>query len=100
GSPRVLPSSPARRSSDLEFLPRALAALKDAGVTVHGDERVRAYSADVVPATEDDFYAEYLSLDIAAAVVDSLDDAIAHIRKYGSDRKSTRLNSSHVKSRM
>jgi len=67
-----------------EFLPRALAALKDAGVTVHGDERVRAYSADVVPATEDDFYAEYLSLDIAAAVVDSLDDAIAHIRKYGS----------------
>src|SRR5690606_40910981 len=35
-------------------------------------------------STEDDFYAEYLSLDIAAAVVDSLDDAIAHIRKYGS----------------
>ncbi|MEZ0077369.1 glutamate-5-semialdehyde dehydrogenase [Planotetraspora sp. GP83] len=67
-----------------EFVPRALAALKDAGVTVHGDERVRAYSADVVPATEEDFTSEYLSLDIAAAVVDSLEDAVAHIRRYGS----------------
>ncbi|WP_433223952.1 glutamate-5-semialdehyde dehydrogenase [Microtetraspora malaysiensis] len=66
------------------FLPRALTALKDAGVTVHGDERVRAYGADVVAATEEDFSAEYLSLDIAAAVVDSLDDAVRHIRAYGS----------------
>ncbi|WP_433421624.1 glutamate-5-semialdehyde dehydrogenase [Microtetraspora malaysiensis] len=66
------------------FLPRALTALKDAGVTVHGDERVRAYGADVVAATEEDFSAEYLSLDIAAAVVDSLDDAVRHIRTYGS----------------
>ncbi|WP_067186304.1 glutamate-5-semialdehyde dehydrogenase [Microtetraspora niveoalba] len=67
-----------------EFLPRALTALKDVGVTVHGDERVRAYGADVVAATEEDFFAEYLSLDIAAAVVDSLDDAVRHIRTYGS----------------
>ncbi|GIH70205.1 glutamate-5-semialdehyde dehydrogenase [Sphaerimonospora thailandensis] len=67
-----------------EFLPRALAALKDAGVTVHGDERVCGHGADVVPATEEDFATEYLSLDIAAAVVDSLDDAVAHIRRYGS----------------
>lgn len=66
------------------FVPRALTALKDAGVTVHGDERVRAYGADVVAATEEDFTSEYLSLDIAAAVVDSLDDAVAHIRRYGS----------------
>ncbi|MCC5577906.1 glutamate-5-semialdehyde dehydrogenase [Microtetraspora sp. AC03309] len=67
-----------------EFLPRALTALKDAGVTLHGDERVRAHGADVVVATEEDFFAEYLSLDIAAAVVDSLDDAVRHIRTYGS----------------
>ncbi|MBP2706699.1 glutamate-5-semialdehyde dehydrogenase [Microbispora sp. RL4-1S] len=67
-----------------EFLPRALAALAGAGVTVHGDERTRAYSADVVPAGEDDYTQEYVSLDIAAAVVDSLDEAVAHIRKYGS----------------
>jgi glutamate-5-semialdehyde dehydrogenase len=67
-----------------EFVPRALAALKDVGVTVHGDERIRSFSADVEPATEDDFTVEYVSLDIAAAVVDSLDEAVAHIRRYGS----------------
>jgi glutamate-5-semialdehyde dehydrogenase len=37
-----------------------------------------------VPATDDDWADEYLSLDIAAAVVDSLDDAVAHIRRWGS----------------
>ncbi|MFD9946386.1 glutamate-5-semialdehyde dehydrogenase [Nonomuraea sp. NPDC059023] len=66
-----------------EFLPKALARLAEEGVTVHGDERVAAHPG-VVAATEDDFYAEYLSLDIAAAVVGSLEDAVAHIRKYGS----------------
>jgi len=66
------------------FVPRALEALKAAGVTVHGDDRIRSYGGDVVEATEDDWFAEYLSLDIAARVVDSLEDAVAHIRKYGS----------------
>lgn len=66
------------------FVPRALEALKDAGVTVHGDDSMRSYSEDVVEATEDDWHAEYLSLDIAGRVVDSLEDAVAHIRRYGS----------------
>ncbi|MEV0619027.1 glutamate-5-semialdehyde dehydrogenase [Nonomuraea sp. NPDC050404] len=66
------------------FVPKALAALGEAGVTVHGDERVAALGTGVVPVTEDDFYAEYLSLDIAAAVVGSLEEAVAHIRRYGS----------------
>lgn len=66
------------------FVPRALAALAEAGVTVHGDDRIAGYGSGVVPVTEDDFYAEYLSLDIAAAVVGSLEEAVAHIRKYGS----------------
>ncbi|MFB4301655.1 glutamate-5-semialdehyde dehydrogenase [Actinomadura sp. NTSP31] len=66
------------------FVPRALEALKKAGVTVHGDERIRSYGDDVVEATEDDWFAEYLSLDIAGRVVDSLEDAVAHIRTYGS----------------
>ncbi|MFI0411385.1 glutamate-5-semialdehyde dehydrogenase [Actinomadura sp. 3N508] len=66
------------------FVPRALEALRNAGVTVHGDDRIRSYGDDVVAATEDDWRAEYLSLDIAARVVDSLDDAVAHIREYGS----------------
>ncbi|GII81073.1 gamma-glutamyl phosphate reductase [Sphaerisporangium rufum] len=73
-----------------EFLPAALARLAKEGVTVHADDRVAGYAAEagaaesVVPATEEDFGKEYLSLDIAAAVVDSLEDAVAHIRRYGS----------------
>jgi glutamate-5-semialdehyde dehydrogenase len=65
------------------FLPMVLKALGDKGVTVHGDERVAAFDG-VVPATEDDWYAEYLSLDLAVKVVHSLDDAVRHIRTYGS----------------
>jgi glutamate-5-semialdehyde dehydrogenase len=45
---------------------------------------VRAYSDDVEPVTDEDWAAEFLSLDIAAGVVDSLDDAVAHIRRWGS----------------
>jgi glutamate-5-semialdehyde dehydrogenase len=67
-----------------DFLPRVLEALGDAGVTVHGDERVAAGHPGVVPATEEDFETEYLSLDLSAAVVDSLDAAIEHIRRYSS----------------
>ncbi|WP_326561143.1 glutamate-5-semialdehyde dehydrogenase [Micromonospora sp. NBC_01796] len=65
------------------FLPAMLAAFDTAGVTVHGDDRVRAYSAEVVPATEEDYGTEYLAAEISAAVVDSLDVAVEHIRRYG-----------------
>jgi glutamate-5-semialdehyde dehydrogenase len=67
-----------------EFLPTVLAALHDAGVTVHGDASVAAHHDAVVPVADDDWAAEYLSLDIAAGVVPSLDDAVAHIRRWGS----------------
>jgi glutamate-5-semialdehyde dehydrogenase len=65
------------------FLPKALVALREAGVTVHGDARVRAYDDAVVPVTDEDWDAEYLSLDIAAGVVNSVDEAVAHIRRHG-----------------
>jgi glutamate-5-semialdehyde dehydrogenase len=65
-----------------EFVPRIVNALQDKGVTVHGD---RAFNAPgVVPATDDDWAAEYLSLDIAARVVADADEAIAHIRRWSS----------------
>jgi glutamate-5-semialdehyde dehydrogenase len=51
---------------------------------VHGDAAVASYGTAVVPATEEDWGTEYLSADISAAVVDSLDDAVAHIRQYSS----------------
>ena len=65
------------------FLPRVVDALREGGVTVHGDERFAALDG-VVAATEDDFDTEYLSLDISAAVVPDLDAAIRHIRTYSS----------------
>jgi glutamate-5-semialdehyde dehydrogenase len=64
------------------FLPLALAALHSEGVTVHGDARVARVDPAVVPATNEDWDTEYLSLDIAAAVVPSLDAAIEHIRAH------------------
>ena len=82
------------------FVPRALAALAEAGVTVHGDERIRAYdSQQVVPASADDWTTEYLSLDIAAAVVDSLDEACAHIRTHGSGHTEAIVTGSQVAAR-
>ena len=70
-----------------EFLPRALAALGAAGVVVHGDERTAALAPDdvaVAAATEADWATEYLALELAVRVVDSLDDAIAHVQQYSS----------------
>ncbi len=70
------------------FLPRAIAALKDAGVTVHADDRFALHASGtgiaVEAVTDDDWAAEYYSLDIAAGIVDSIDDAIAHIRRWSS----------------
>ena len=70
------------------FLPVALAALHEHGVTVHGDERMAKHAADAgipfQPVTDDDWATEYYSLDLAAGIVDSLDDACAHIRRWSS----------------
>jgi glutamate-5-semialdehyde dehydrogenase len=65
------------------FVPRVVAALQDAGVTVHGDEAFAACEG-VVPVTEEDHRREYLSLDISACVVPDLDAAVEHIRTYSS----------------
>ena len=67
-----------------QFLPRVVQALKDEGVTLHADERTRPYDPTAVPVTDEDWAAEYLSLDLAVGVVDSLDDAVQHIRRWGS----------------
>jgi glutamate-5-semialdehyde dehydrogenase len=75
------------------FVPKALEALATHGVTVHGDSRIAAYGA-VVPADESDFAAEYLSLDIAAAIVDSLDSALQHIRRYSTGHSETIITES------
>jgi glutamate-5-semialdehyde dehydrogenase len=66
-----------------EFLPRVLKALIAEGVVVHGDEAARRASPDVVPATDDDYGREYLALEISTKTVESLDEALAHIRRFG-----------------
>ena len=63
------------------FLPRVVAALQEAGVTIHGDRALTAYDG-VVAATDDDWGREYLALEISAAVVPDLDAALDHIRRW------------------
>ncbi len=67
------------------FLPTMIELFKKAKVELRGDERTCSYDPDYVkPATEEDWYAEYLDLILAVRVVDSLDEAIDHINTYGS----------------
>jgi glutamate-5-semialdehyde dehydrogenase len=61
-----------------------LKALLDAGCEVRGDEELRKLDPRIVPATETDWYTEYLEPIIAARAVDGVEAAMAHIRKYGS----------------
>ncbi|GAA4171673.1 glutamate-5-semialdehyde dehydrogenase [Gryllotalpicola koreensis] len=64
------------------LLPPVLGALRAEGVTIHSDERALAIFPDAVPATEEDWETEYMSLDLAVRVVDDLDEAVEHIRRY------------------
>ncbi|MFI1968129.1 glutamate-5-semialdehyde dehydrogenase [Streptomyces cinnamoneus] len=87
------------------FLPLALRALAESGVTVHGDERVVELAetartgATVVPATAEDWETEYLSYDIAAAVVEDLDAAVRHIRLWTSGHTEAIVTTSQAAAR-
>ncbi|RKS04852.1 glutamate-5-semialdehyde dehydrogenase [Nocardiopsis sp. Huas11] len=87
------------------FLPRVLASLAEAGVTVHGDDRVRSVAAvhgspaTVVEATEEDWATEYLSMDLAVRVVPTIDDALAHIRRYSTQHTEAIVTDSLRESR-
>jgi glutamate-5-semialdehyde dehydrogenase len=66
-------------------LPAVAAALRTAGVRLHTDERIRAAlpsSIESTPATDEDWGTEYMDLDLAVGMVDSLDDAVKHIRMW------------------
>ena len=71
-----------------DFLPALMTALRKAGVTVHGDEamcrQAEAAGTASAPVTDEDWAAEYYSLDIAAGVVPSIDAALDHIRRWSS----------------
>jgi glutamate-5-semialdehyde dehydrogenase len=68
-----------------DYLPSLIGALIDGGCDVRGDATAQAAHQSVAPASEDDYYCEYLDAIIAVRVVADLDAAIAHIGQYGSN---------------
>ena len=76
-------------------LPPLADAYRGKGVELRGCERSRAIVPAMLPATEDDWYAEYLAPILAVRVVDTLDDAIAHIARYGSQHTDTIVTDHH-----
>jgi glutamate-5-semialdehyde dehydrogenase len=67
-----------------KFVPQFVKSMKKAGVELRGDSKFRSMVQDAVEATEDDFYAEFLDLILAVAIVDDVVQAVEHINKYGS----------------
>ena len=78
-----------------ELLPRIVSALTDAGVELRGCARTRALSPQVVAATEEDWYAEYLAPILAVRVVDGMDAAMDHIARYGSQHTDAIVTQHH-----
>lgn len=66
------------------FLPSIIKKLRESKVEIRGCENTRRIVKDISSAEEKDWYEEYLDLVLSVKIVDSIDDAIAHIRKYGS----------------
>jgi glutamate-5-semialdehyde dehydrogenase len=69
-----------------EAAPRLLSPVLDrleaSGVTIHADQRVRSLRPEALPVTDEDWATEHMSLDLSVGIVDSLDEALAHIRRY------------------
>jgi len=77
------------------FVPRLCEMFSAAGVEIRGDERVVSLGGPaVVQAKESDWGEEYLSLTVAARVVDGFDAAVAHIEQYGSDHTESIITTS------
>ncbi len=66
-----------------EFVPMVVKALREKDVEIRGDEKFRSIDPDAVPASEEDWGTEFLDFIISAKIVKNVDEAIEHIRKYG-----------------
>jgi len=71
-------------------------ALIEKGVEIRGDKRVKEIFPDVKEATEEDWYTEYLDLIISVKIVDSIEEAIAHINKYGSNHSEAIITENYI----
>lgn len=76
------------------FLPAVAASLHASGVVIHGCERTREHVPEAAVATADDWATEYLALEVAIRVVDSLDEALDHIHQYSTHHTESILTKS------
>ncbi|MGQ9778480.1 MAG: glutamate-5-semialdehyde dehydrogenase [Bacillota bacterium] len=81
------------------FLPRIAAALQARGVEIRGCPRTRVFIPQAVPATEEDWATEYLDLILAVRVVASLDEALAHIARYGTKHSEAIVTRDYARAR-
>jgi glutamate-5-semialdehyde dehydrogenase len=88
------------RDAAAEFLPRALSALREAGVELRVDGRAKALAGDLADsladATEEDWDTEFLALVLAVGVVDSVEDAIQHVNDHGSGHSEAIVTGSYA----
>jgi glutamate-5-semialdehyde dehydrogenase len=82
-----------------KVLPKLAQIYLDKGVELRGDERARALVPAMKPATEEDWYTEYLAPILAVRIVDTLDEAMDHIARYGSQHTDAIVteNAAHAK---
>ena len=76
-------------------LPVVLKALEEKGVKLIGDDKAKGFYPGLEPASEEDWYVEFLDLKMAVKVVDSIEDAVSHINKYGSHHTESVITSSY-----
>ena len=81
------------------FLPKMIERFKEAKVEIRGDEKVREIIPDVKPATEEDWFTEYLDLILSVKVVDGLEEAIEHINYYGSHHSDAIVTNNYSKAK-
>lgn len=83
-----------------KFLPPMLDAYFEAGVEIHGDEGVQAYSEKVVPATVEDWAAEYGDLRLSVKLVASVEEAMEHIAAYGTGHSECIVTEDYAKAQL
>ena len=81
------------------FLPMAYKKLSEKNVEIRGCEKTCAILSGIKPATDEDFYTEYLDFILSVKVVDGVDEAIAHINKYGSGHSEAIVTSDYFASK-
>lgn len=79
-----------------KFLPKMAKRYQEAGVELRGCPQTLKILPNIKRATEDDWYAEYLDLILAVKIVNSIDEAMEHIRKYGSDHTESIVTSNYA----